>query len=61
MVLLNKTVQIRYIINNSANVDYPIQQRPAGGADGLWLFLHITAISNPCLILTKSHLIQLYT
>ncbi len=26
-----------------------------------WLFLYITAIYNPCLILTKHHLIQMYT
>ncbi len=35
------------------------QQRPAGGA---WLlFLNITERSNPCLILTKHHLIQMST
>ncbi len=26
-----------------------------------WLFLNITARSNPCLILTKHHLIQMST
>ncbi len=48
-------------MNNRANVDNAQQQRPAGGADSLMIIFHITARSNPCLILTKHHLIQMST
>ncbi len=46
MVLLNKTVKIHnVIINNRANVDDALQQRPAGAPTALMIiFKHYCAI-----------------